>query len=466
LHSRVGARTLPAIAGALLRDPHSGEVWSAGYQPSGAEPDSYEAAFFEDRAEITRRDGTITTALKIVVSPEDDAEVRRVSISNLGNRLREIEVTSYAEVVLAPDAANAVHPAFSNLFVQTELLSELGAVLATWRRRSPAEPEISAAHLAVVEGEVVGGAQFETDRARFLGRGRGVRTPISVIDGRPLSNTAGTVLDPIFSLRRRIRIAPGATASIAFWTLVAPSRSEVLDLADKHHDPAAFERAVTLAWTHTQVQLFHLGIDPDEGNLFQRLASRVLYSSPALRPPSEVLSRSEGGPSALWAHGISGDLPIIVCRIDEIDDLEVARQLIRAHEYWRMKQLAVDLVILNERPASYFQDLQNGLEGLVRAYQSRSTAGGDPARGAVFILQAELVSAETRRLPTERSARCCSAAAGDSSGRSSVSRNPRRLVGRRRNARRPMQHRSPCRPGWRSSFSIALAASQRVGGNT
>jgi cyclic beta-1,2-glucan synthetase len=380
----------------FLRDAHSGEVWSVGYQPSGVEPDSYEVVFFEDRAEIVRRDGTIETKLEITVSPEDDAEVRRVSISNLGSRVREIEVTSYAEVVLAPDAADAAHPAFSNLFVQTEFVADIGAVLATRRPRSPDEPEICAVHLAVVEGEVVGGLQFETDRARFLGRGRAVRTPISVIDGRPLSDTAGTVLDPIFSLRRRIRVAPGATARIAFWTLVAPTRSEALDLADKHHDPAAFERAVTLAWTQARVELFHLGIDTDEANLFQRLAGHVLYSNPALRPSSEVLRRSEGGPSALWAHGISGDLPIVVCRIDEIEDLEIARQLIRAHEYWRMKQLAVDLVILNERPASYFQDLQYALEGLVRAYQSRSPAGKESARGGVFILQAELVSADTR----------------------------------------------------------------------
>ena len=382
----------------FLRDAHSGEVWSAGYQPSGAEPDSYEAMFLEDRAEIARRDGTIATTLKIVVSSEDDAEVRLVSISNLASRVREIEVTSYAEVVLAPGAADAAHPAFSNLFVETEFVPDIGAILATRRRRSPAEPEICAVHLAVVEGEVVGGLQFETDRARFLGRGRGVRTPIAVIDGRPLSDTAGVVLDPIFSLRRRIRLAPGATARIAFWTLVASSRGAALDLADKHHDPTAFDRAVTLAWTHAQVQLFHLGIDPDEANLFQRLASRVLYSNPALRPSSEVLGRSEGGPSALWAHGISGDLPIVVCRIDEVEDLEIARQLIRAQEYWRVKQFAVDLVILNERPASYLQDLQNALEGLVRAYQSRSPAGGESARGAVFILRAELISAETRSL--------------------------------------------------------------------
>ncbi len=379
----------------FLRDVHSGEVWSAGYQPSGAEPDSYAVVFSEDRVEITRRDGSLTTTLAVTVSTEDDAEVRRVSISNLGSRVREIEVTSYAELVLVTPAADAAHPAFSKLFVQTEFVEDVGALLATRRRRSPEEPEIWAAHVAVVEGESSGGVQFETDRARFLGRGRGVRTPISVVDGRPLSGSVGTVLDPIFSLRRRVRIAPGATARVAFWTLVAASRDEAIDLADKHHDPAAFERAVTLAWTQAQVQLRHLGVGSDEAQLFQRLANRVLYSDPSLRPASDVLRQCHGGPSTLWAHGISGDLPIVLIRIDDIEDLEIVRQLLRAHEYWRMKRLAVDLVILNERHASYAQDLQAALEALVRASPSPGK-GEEGASGSLFVLRSDLVSIETR----------------------------------------------------------------------
>jgi cyclic beta-1,2-glucan synthetase len=380
----------------FLRDTRNGKVWSAGYQPTGVEPDSYQATFFEDRAEFVRRDGFIETKMEVAVSPEDDAEVRRVSISNLGMGVREIELTSYAEVVLAPDAADAAHPAFSNLFVQTEFVADIGAILATRRLRSPGDPELWAAHIAVVEGEVVGGPQFETDRARFLGRGRGIRTPVSVVDGRPLSNTSGAVLDPIFSLRRRIRLAPGATARIAFWTLVASSRSEALDLADKHHDPAAFERAITLAWTQAQVQLYHLGVDSDEANVFQRLAGHVIYSNSALRPSSTVLERSDGGPAALWAHGISGDLPIVLVRVTDIEGLETVRQSLRAHEYWRMKQLAVDLVILNEDPPSYAQDLQTALETMVRASQAQRPSGKDSGRGAVFLLRAELVSAQTR----------------------------------------------------------------------
>jgi cyclic beta-1,2-glucan synthetase len=382
----------------FLRDVRSAKVWSAGYQPSGVDADSYEVEFSEDRAEIVRHDGTLRTTLEVAVSPEDDAEVRRVSVSNLGNRTREIELTSYAEIVLAPDAADAAHPAFSKMFVQTEFESDVGALLATRRRRSPADAQVWAAHLAVVEGESASAVQFETDRARFVGRGRDLRMPISVIDGRPLSNTVGTVLDPIFSLRRRVRIPAGATARVAFWTMVAPTRGEVLDLADKHRDPTAFERAVTLAWTQAQVQLHHLGVDADEAHLFQRLANRVLYSDPTLRPSSEVLKRSEGGQSKLWANGISGDLPIVLVRIDEAEDLEIVRELVRAHEYWRMKNFDVDLVIMNERPPSYDQDLQTALEGLVRANQSRPYPDKEGARGNVFVLRADLVSVEVRNL--------------------------------------------------------------------
>ena len=382
----------------FLRDPHSAKVWSAGYQPASVEADSYEVEFSEDRAEITRRDGTIRTTLQVAVSPEDDAEVRRVSISNLGNRAREIDLTSYAEIVLAPNAADAAHPAFSKMFVQTEFEADVGALLATRRPRSSAEGQVWAAHLAVVEGEPAGAVQFETDRARFLGRGRAIRTPISVIDGQPLSNTVGTVLDPIFSLRRRVRILAGATAHVAFWTMIAPTRAQALDLVDKHHDSTAFERAVTLAWTQAQVQLHHLGVGPDEAHLFQRLANRALYSDPTLRPSSDLLKLSEGRPSKLWANGISGDLPIVLARIDEAEDLEIVRELMRAHEYWRMKRFDVDLVILNERPPSYDQDLQTALEALVRAVRARPYSDREGVRGSVFILRADLVPVETRRL--------------------------------------------------------------------
>jgi cyclic beta-1,2-glucan glucanotransferase len=382
----------------FLRDADSGDVWSAGYQPSGIEPDAYEVVFSEDRAEIRRRDGAITTTLEVVVSPEDDAEVRRVTLANLGGRTREIELTSYAEVVLAPPAADAAHPAFSNLFVQTEADPHLNALLATRRPRSPENPVVWAAHTVAVDEHMVGNVQYETDRSRFLGRGRSIRTPVSVIDGRPLSDTVGPVLDPIFSLRTRIRLASGASARITFSTMVAGSREAVVDLADKYRDPATFERVVTLARTQAQIELHHLAIDPDEAHLFQRLANCVLYSDPSLRPAPELLRSASGGPSALWPHGISGDVPIVLVRIDVAEDQAIVRQLLRAHEYWRLKQLGIDLVIVNEQGASYAEELQSALDTLVRTSQSELGRAGHRPRGGVYILRGDRLSAADRLL--------------------------------------------------------------------
>ncbi len=382
----------------FLRDMNSGAVWSAGHQPSGIEADSYEVEYAEDHAELARRDGSIATSLTIVVSAEHDAEIRRVTLTNLGTRAHEIELTSYAEIVLAPQAADVAHPAFQNLFVQTEFAPEIGGLLATRRPRSRDEHPIWAAHVAVVEGESAGVLQYETDRGRFLGRGRSVRSPASVIDGRPLSNTVGSVLDPIFSLRCRVRLAPGATTHAIFSTVVAETREQVLDLADKYRESATFERAAMLAWTQAQVQLHHLGIESDEAHLFQRLANRILYSDRTLRPPASLLARNEWGAPGLWAHGISGDLPIVLVRVDESEDLDIVRQLLRAHEYWRLKLLDVDLVILNEHGATYAQDLHDSLEGLVRTSQSSLAHEGGPARGGVHILRGERLSAEDRTL--------------------------------------------------------------------
>jgi cyclic beta-1,2-glucan synthetase len=382
----------------FLRDVQSGLVWSAGYQPTGVEPDVFEASFFEDHVEFLRRDGSFTTKLEIVVSPEDDTEMRRVSITNLGARPREIQVTSYAELCLATQASDAAHPAFSNLFVETEFDSDLGALIGTRRSESEKDAVAWAAHVVTVEGDTLGDVQYETDRARFLGRGRDATDPVSIIDGGPLSNTVGSVLDPILSLRRTVRIAPGTTARVTFSTIVASSRRDALDLADKYRGATIFERSLTLAWTQAQIQLHHLGIGVEEAHLFQQLANGVLYVDASLRPSSESLGLSKLDRTALWAKGISGDLPIVLVRVNEVEDVEIVRQVLRAHEYWRMKQLFVDLIVINEKPSSYAQDLQGSLDAIVNASRLRLTANTEQVRGNIFLLRADLTNPQEREL--------------------------------------------------------------------
>jgi cyclic beta-1,2-glucan synthetase len=381
-----------------LRDCDSNRVWSPTYHPAAVDPDHSETIFSEQEAKISRTDGTITTELRILVAIEDDAELRRLSITNHGTEARTIEVTSYSEVVLAPPDSERAHPAFSNLFVQTEFVPEVSSLFATRRPRSAKENRAYVAHVLASNTDVVSDVEYETDRGRFIGRGRSLRRPASVVDGRPLSRRTGAVLDPILSLRVRVLIAPGATTHLCFTTLVTSKREETLFLAEKYHGPFAFDRAATLVWTHAYARLRHLGIEPDEAQIFQKLANRILFSDPLMRPSSEIQKRNVLNVTGLWGRGISGDYPIILVRVEDAEEQTLVRQLFRAHEYWRMKRVSVDIVILNEKATSYVQDFQLSLEALSRGNESALPRDDDFYPGRVFVLRNDLLDDRERDL--------------------------------------------------------------------
>jgi len=366
-----------------------GRVWSVGHQPTGAEPSTYEVSFEEHRVTVSRRDGSIATRLEVVVSPVEDGELRKVELTNHGMHPRAFEVTSYAEVVLAPQAADVVHPAFSNLFVETSFDPGHEALLATRRTRLRGEAQVWAAHTSTVYGDTGAGLQFESDRMRFVGRGRTVRTARAVFDGHHLSNTVGAVLDPVFSLRRTVTVAPGETVRVVFATLVGTDRGRLLAVVDAWRDPGAFERVAGEAWTRAQAELRHQGLEVQEAMLYQRLGSRLTYPGPALRASREVLLRNVRGQASLWRFGISGDRPILLASVVDVQEVEFVRQLVCAVAYWRGRGLVVDLVLLDEQPHSYFQAT---LDGLVR------TSHGLANRDGLHLLRAEQLTPEDRDL--------------------------------------------------------------------
>ncbi len=378
-------------------DTNTKQSWSMGYQPSAVKPNYYEVNFTEDRARIYREDGDISSNLDLVVSAEDDAEIRRISIKNTGLKAREIEVTSYSEIVLAPQNADLMHPAFSNLFVETEYLANISTIIATRRPRSAKETPVWMAHVIALEGNSNGNIEYETDRSAFLGRGRSIREAVSITEGQSLCSTVGAVLDPIMSLRTSIQILPGSTRHIYFSTIVANSREEVINLADKYHDIAMFERATALVWTYSQAQLHYLGIDYNEANLFQQLANNILYVNPLIRPANAVLKRNTLNVTGLWAHHISGDNPILLVHIDSLDDQTLIKQLLRAHEYWRLKRFAVDLVIINEK-TSYIQDLQLLLETIVSTSLRTLESETHTSLGSIFVLRGDQLNATEKDL--------------------------------------------------------------------
>jgi cellobiose phosphorylase len=373
-----------------VRDVDGGATWSATWQPTCVAGDHYEAIFPPSRVEFRRRDHGLELHTEITVSPEDDIELRRVTLVNLTSRRRVIELTTYAEVVLAPAAADDAHPAFSNLFVQTEILLDRQAILCTRRSRGEGGHTPVLLHRLTVHGPTDGPLSFETDRRTFIGRGRTAWRPAGVLSG-----TDGSVLDPIVAIRCRVVLAPEQSVRLHVVTGVAPTREDALVLVDRYADHRMADRVFELAWTHRQVLARQAGITDTEAELYLRAASPIVYADPARRAPAAILARNRRGQSSLWAYGISGDLPIVLLRVATLDSIELVRQVVRAHAWWRRLGLTVDLVIWDETEGGYHHALRDDVLGVVA---NGTDVPQLDAPGGVFLRRLDLFADDDRVL--------------------------------------------------------------------
>ena len=366
-----------------IKDVEEDEYFSAAFEPCKKEGDNYEVTFSLDKAEFTRSDNNITTRTEVTVSTEDNSEVRRLSITNHGAKSKNLEITSYLEVTLAPYDADIVHPAFGNLFVKTEYLDNPSCILANRRPRAKGKKQPWLMQTVATYGTTVGTVQYETSRVNFIGRGENTIHPITMKKDSLLSNTVGAVLDPIMSIRRRVKIKPGETCVIAFTTSIANSRSEVVDLAKKYSELHNVNRVFELAWSQTQVDMKYLGIKSTQANLYQLMASKVLFLNSSFKEREKSIKAVRKGQSTLWGYGISGDLPIILLIVRESKDKDLVRQLLNAHEYLSLKGLKVDLVMINLQKTSYDQPLQTDIKDLVGSSHLRDK---ENKPGGIFIL--------------------------------------------------------------------------------
>jgi len=382
-----------------FRDTASGVFWSNTSQPTQKRPESYEAVFTEGRAEFHRRDrvagALIETRTEIVVSPEDDIELRRIRLINRSSERRTVEVTSYVEVALAAPAADALHPAFSKLFVQTEILQSRRAVLCTRRPRAQGEQPGWLFHLMAVSGADTGEMSFETDRARFVGRGRTLASPRAITGPGPLSGSEGSVLDPVVAIRQEIILDPDETATIDLVTGAAAARDTAEHLVQRYQDRHLANRVFDLAWTHNQVVLQQFGISESEAQDYERLAGSMIFANAAMRADADVIVRNRRGQSGLWGYAISGDLPIVLLQIADVANVGLVRQLVRARAYWRMKGLVVDLVIWTEDQSGYRQQLHDEIMGLIAAGVESNVIDRP---GGIFVRPADQISEEDRLL--------------------------------------------------------------------
>ncbi len=378
-----------------IRDLDSGEVWSAGYQPVLKDTETYQAIFRGSMAEFRSRVLDNDTYAEVLVSPEDDVELRGISVNNRSSRKRRIELTSYAEVVLTSPEADATHPSFSKLFVETEILRQRSAILCTRRPRSKDERTPWMLHMISAKKIDFDQVSYETDRMKFMGRGRTLADPEAMTASSALSDSQGSVLDPIVSIRCTVTINPGETSRVNFITGIAETRAAALELIDKYHDVRMAERVTNLAWTHNQMIMQQLKITESDIQLFERIAGAIVYPSPTWRASPSVLMSNHSGQSGLWPYSISGDLPIVLLRIGDRSYIDLVRQLLRAHAYWRMMRLAVDLVIWNEDSSGYRQHLQDDIMGLISSCTDANTLDRS---GSVFVLRTDQISDEAKIL--------------------------------------------------------------------
>lgn len=348
-----------------VRDRRNGTTWSAAYHPTHRKADEYEATYSIDKAEFRRIDGDIETKMDVCVVPDQDAEVRRVTLTNHGTRPHMLDLTSYAEIVLAHHAADSAHPAFNKLFLETEWIEEKSAILCRRRPRSASQEPVFAVHLLTTDAP--GTTSFETSRETFIGRRRNRSQPYALdrfVDA--LKGTVGTVLDPIVSIRRTVLIKPGERATLAFTTGMAGTRDEALAIANRFGNLAVIAHAFELSWAQAQIELQGSHWRADDVHLFQRLAGLLHYSNGPLRSPSEILIANHQGQSGLWPFGISGDLPILLLRIHSRDGLTHLRLLLNARAYWQAKNFLHDFVVLLENAGGYHDDLHEDTINLVR----------------------------------------------------------------------------------------------------
>ncbi len=381
----------------LLRDEDSGAVWSASQQPYGQRAPDDAVSFGSGRASFSRRHHSVHSLLEVAVASAADVELRRLTLANHGDRTRTLSLTTYAELVLGPIGADNAHPAFSKMFVQTAWDAAQRLLLATRRRRDTREPEMWAAQALRVHAQTADtGVAYETDRARFLGRGRGLRHALAMQRGVALSNTSGCVLDPVFSLRQTVTLAPGASVTLLLWTQLADTRDGALTLTTLMDDPNAAEQLFADAAAHAATAQQQLDIDAAQAARFAHWMSALISSERGQRAAPDALVRGHGGPPTLWAAGISGDRPIVLLRLGDNAELPRVHELLRAQKYWRGQRLAVDVVLLNTADDAAGDALHEALAPLAGAQQVQLKAAADLPKAELFALRQSALNDELR----------------------------------------------------------------------
>jgi cyclic beta-1,2-glucan synthetase len=377
----------------FLRDPSTNEWWSTTAEPRSIASEVTRTSFSDDRAEFSKTVGNLTSDLEVFIASEHDAEGRRLTLTNTGDKDRLIEVTSYMEPVAAPDIVDTGHPVFARMFLKTDFDANNHAIFVERQKRELTDPSIAIAHLVVSEEEQTSATEFETDRMRFLGRGRSLTEAAAFDPGSSLSGTDGFTMDPCVSLRRTVLVPAGEKVSLVFWTIAAANRAEVEEATRHYGKPDSFAQGLMQAWTRTQSQLRQVGINSKEAAIYQRLARYLVYPDMATRADTATVRKGLRPQSVLWAATLSGDAPLVTLRITDELGADLLKELLRAQGFLQSRGVEVDLVVFNELAGTQAQDMQRTIDQLCDAARHASEIAG--IQRNIYTLRRDMTELQT-----------------------------------------------------------------------
>jgi cyclic beta-1,2-glucan synthetase len=356
----------------FVRDDGAQELTSLTALPAPGADWRYRTRFLADQVQFDATGPGLQVRTTVLISPEDDTELRNITLHNSGEHTRTLELVSYFEPVLSNPKADEAHPAFANLFVASRWEPSWRALLLSRKPRLHGDAVVAAAHFLASADANVLSIDCMTDRRAFIGRNRTLANP--ALAAQPLTANGKQVngLDPIACLRVRLSIAPGATARLSFATAADETIEALMPGIDRYMQPMHVERATRMAATLAQVRLRDLSIAPAQNLALQDLTTILTYTTPRVMSDRGLIDLRQ-----IWRFGISGDKPIVLVYIHSMNGMGLINTLLRAQPWWGFGGVACDLVVLNSEPNSYLMPLQREIESL-RARVTQQTQNSFP----------------------------------------------------------------------------------------
>ena len=345
--------------------------------------------FAPDKTQYIKTEGSITVKTKITVAPEDPVEIRRLELTNNGNNVETLEITAYFEPVLSTELQDYAHTAFNNLFL-TFKESDDGNIIIKRKKRGDKQKDIYASVGFNTESETVGDIEYEIDKEKFMGQGN-IGIPEAIENSKPFSKNLGLVVDPCLAIKKTVKILPSETAVLDLIITVEYEEDRAQKLLKDYSNTNAVEQAFELSRAKMEAEAIYLGLKGEDIHKYQKMLSLLILKNQMKKIVLEKLPKRVYSQSELWKFGISGDLPILLIKIKDVNDMHVIKDALKAMEFFRSKNIKIDLVILNEERNSYEHFIKFEIEDEIQNSQLTFLKN---VYGGIFVINKKEITKE------------------------------------------------------------------------